>query len=97
MAQAAVRALVQLSLPLVQPVQDGADISEHVSRPPLPGTGTTGSITVAGSKDAVAALEGQGGITLAEINLATIKDKDERTFAIPLGHRPPGSQTPPAR
>lgn len=48
---------------------------------------TTGSITVAGSKDAVAALEGQGGITLAEINLATIKDKDERTFAIPLDDR----------
>ncbi len=48
---------------------------------------TTDSITVAGGKDAVAALESQGGITLAEINLATIKDKDERTFAIPLDDR----------
>lgn len=45
---------------------------------------TTDAITVAGSKDAVDALVSQGTITLAEINLATIKDKDERTFAIPL-------------
>lgn len=45
---------------------------------------TTDTITVAGSKDAVDALVSQGAVTLAEINLATIKDKDERTFAIPL-------------
>ncbi len=45
---------------------------------------TTNTITVAGSKEAVDALVSQGAITLAEINLATIKDKDERTFAIPL-------------
>lgn len=42
------------------------------------------SITVAGSRDAVAALENEGAITLATINLATVKDGDMLSFAIPL-------------
>ena len=45
---------------------------------------STGSITVAGSKDAVAALVGEGAITLGMVDLASIRDGDERTFSVPL-------------
>lgn len=46
--------------------------------------GTTDSIMVAGSKDAVAALISEGGITLGKVDLASIRDGDERTFSVPL-------------
>lgn len=74
------------------PIRAMAEIPLEVKLNPGGGLGedditvelSTETITVAGSKDAVAALSGQGVITLSEINLSTIKDKDERTFAIPL-------------
>ena len=46
--------------------------------------GTTDSIIVAGSKEAVAALVNEGGITLGRVDLASIRDGDERTFSVPL-------------
>ena len=73
-----VRAMAEIPLEVKLSAGGGLDVGDV--RVDL----TTDSITVAGSKDAVAALESQGAITLAEINLATIKDKEERTFAIPL-------------
>ena len=42
------------------------------------------SIIVAGSKDAVAALMSEGGITLGKVDLSSIRDGDERTFSVPL-------------
>lgn len=73
-----VRAMAEIPLEVKLSAGGGLDVGDV--RVDL----TTDSITVAGSKDAVAALESQGAITLAEINLATIKDKEERTLAIPL-------------
>lgn len=73
-----IRAMAEI--PLEVKLTAGGGLDEGDVRVEL----TTDSITVAGSKDAVDALVSQGAITLAEINLATIKDKDERTFAIPL-------------
>ena len=46
--------------------------------------GATDSIIVAGSKDAVAALVSEGAITLGKVDLASIRDGDERTFSVPL-------------
>ena len=46
--------------------------------------GTTDSIIVAGSKDAVASLMNEGAVTLGKVDLATIRDGDERTFSVPL-------------
>ena len=45
---------------------------------------TMDSITVAGSKDAVSALVNEGAITLGKVDLASIRDGDERTFSVPL-------------
>ena len=45
---------------------------------------TTNSIMVAGSKEAVAALVNEGAITLGKVDLASIRDGDERTFSVPL-------------
>ena len=45
---------------------------------------STDSIMVAGGKDAVAALVSEGAITLGRVDLASIRDGDERTFSIPL-------------
>ena len=45
---------------------------------------TLDSIMVAGSKDAVSALMNEGGITLGKVDLASIRDGDERTFSVPL-------------
>ena len=45
---------------------------------------TADSIMVAGGKDAVAALISEGGITLGKVDLASIRDGDERTFSVPL-------------
>lgn len=73
-----IRAMAEI--PLEVKLTAGGGLDEGDVRVEL----TTDSITVAGSKDAVDALVSQGAITLAEINLATIKDKEERTFAIPL-------------
>ncbi len=42
------------------------------------------SIMVAGSREAVAALAGEGAVTLAIIDLASIRDGDELTFPIAL-------------
>ena len=42
------------------------------------------SIKVAGSKDTVAALVNEGAITLGKVDLASIRDGDERTFSVPL-------------
>lgn len=73
-----IRAMAEI--PLEVKLTPGGGLDEGDVRVDL----TTDSITVAGSKDAVDALVSQGTITLAEINLATIKDKEERTFSIPL-------------
>ena len=45
---------------------------------------STNSIMVAGSKEAVDALVNEGAITLGRVDLASIRDGDERTFAVPL-------------
>ena len=45
------------------------------------------SITVAGSKDAVAALVSEGAITLGRVDLASIRNGDELTFSVPLEER----------
>ena len=42
------------------------------------------SIIVAGSKDAVAALVNEGIIMLGRVDLASVRDGDERTFSVPL-------------
>ena len=45
---------------------------------------TVDSVLVAGSKDAVTALVNEGGITLGKVDLASVRDGDERTFSVPL-------------
>ena len=45
---------------------------------------STDSIMVAGSKDVVTALVSEGAITLGKVDLASIRDGDERTFSVPL-------------
>ena len=45
---------------------------------------STDSIMVAGSREAVDALINEGAITLGRVDLASIRDGDERTFAVPL-------------
>ena len=45
---------------------------------------STNSIMVAGSKDAVATLMNEGGITLGKVDLASIRNGDELTFPVPL-------------
>ncbi|MDD6160438.1 MAG: hypothetical protein PUB51_04840 [Oscillospiraceae bacterium] len=57
----------------------GGGVSEDTVRYTM----TNDRITVAGTKDAVAAIT-DGSITLATINLATVNDGDELTFAVPL-------------
>ena len=44
----------------------------------------TDSIMVAGSKEAVATLVSEGAITLGKVDLASVRDGDERTFSVPL-------------
>lgn len=57
----------------------GGGVSEDTVRYTM----TNDRITVAGTKDAVAAIT-DGSITLATIHLATVNDGDELTFAVPL-------------
>ena len=45
---------------------------------------STDSIMVAGNKDALAALVNEGGIILGKVDLASIRNGDERTFSVPL-------------
>ena len=45
---------------------------------------STDSIRVAGSKEALAALVNEGSITLGKVDLASIRNGDERTFSVPL-------------
>ena len=74
-----IRAVAELPLKIVLTPGGGLgenDVSVELS--------TVDSIIVAGSKDAVAALVSEGGITLGKVDLASIRDGDERTFSVPL-------------
>ena len=74
------------------PIRATAEIPLKIALTPGGGLGeddvnvelATDSIMVAGSKDTVAALVNEGTITLGKVDLASIRDGDERTFAIPL-------------
>ena len=74
-----IRAVAELPLRIVLTPGGGLgenDVSVELS--------TVDSIIVAGSKDAVAALVSEGAITLGRVDLASIRDGDERTFSVPL-------------
>ena len=74
-----IRAMAELPLKIVLTPGGGLgenDVSVELS--------TVDSIIVAGSKDAVAALVSEGAITLGKVDLASIRDGDERTFSVPL-------------
>lgn len=78
-----IRATVEI--PLEVKVTPGGGLGVNDVRVKL----DTESIVVAGSREAVDALAGQGAITVASIDLATLEDDmaengGERTFAIPL-------------
>ena len=74
------------------PIRAVAEIPLKIALTPGGGLGegdvsvelSTDSIMVAGSKDAVAALVNEGAITLGRVDLASIRDGDERTFSVPL-------------
>ena len=67
-------------IPLVVKLTPGGGLSEDDVKIEL----TADSIMVAGSKDAVAAIVGEGAITLDNIDLASVRDGDELTFSVPL-------------
>lgn len=74
------------------PIRATAEIPLTVALTPGGGLGeddvgirlSTGSIMVAGSRDSVAALVGEGAITLGSVDLGSVRDGDELTFTIPL-------------
>lgn len=74
------------------PIRAMAEIPLVVTKTPGGGLGeddvdidlSTDAITVAGSKDAVAALVGEGAITLDNIDLGAVRDGDEWSVPIPL-------------
>lgn len=74
------------------PIRAVAEIPLRIALTPGGGLGerdvsvalSTDSIMVAGSKDAVAALVSEGAITLGRVDLASIRDGDDRTFSVPL-------------
>ena len=74
-----IRAVAEL--PLKVALTPGGGLSEDDVTVKL---STVDSIMVAGSKDAVAALVSEGAITLGKVDLASIRDGDERTFSVPL-------------
>ena len=67
-------------IPLVVKVTPGGGLGEDDVKIEL----STDSIMVAGSKDAVAALVGEGAITLDSIDLGAIRDGDEWSIPVPL-------------
>ena len=74
-----VRAVAELPLKIVLITGGGLgenDVSVELS--------PVESIIVAGSKDAVSALVNEGAITLGRVDLASLRDGDERTFSVPL-------------
>ena len=74
-----IRAVAELPLKVVLIPGGGLgenDVSVELS--------TVDSIIVAGSKEAVAALVSEGAITLGRVDLASVRDGDERTFSVPL-------------
>ena len=73
-----IRAVAELPLKIV--LNPGGGLGENDVSVEL----STDSITVAGSKDAVAALVSEGAITLGRVDLAALQDGDERTFSVPL-------------
>lgn len=74
------------------PIRAVAEIPLKIALTPGGGLGeddvsvklSTDSVMVAGSKDAVATLVNEGGITLGKVDLASIRNGDERTFSVPL-------------
>ena len=74
------------------PIRAVAEIPLKIALTPGGGLGeddvsvelSTDAIMVAGSKDAVATLVNEGGITLGKVDLASIRNGDERTFSVPL-------------
>lgn len=73
-----IRAVAEIPLKVV--LTPGGGLSEDDVSVEL----STDSIMVAGSKDAVATLVNEGGITLGKVDLASIRSGDERTFSVPL-------------
>ena len=74
-----IRAVAELPLKIV--LNPGGGLGENDVSVEL---STVDPIIVAGSKDAVAALVSEGAITLGKVDLASIRDGDERTFSVPL-------------
>ena len=74
------------------PIRAVAEIPLKIALTPGGGLGeddvsvelSTNSIMVAGGKDAVSTLVNEGGITLGKVDLASIRNGDERTFSVPL-------------
>lgn len=73
-----IRAMAEI--PLVVTLTPGGGLAEDDVDVEL----STDSITVAGSKDAVAAIVREGAITLDNIDLSSVRDGDERMIPVPL-------------
>ena len=73
-----IRAVAELPLKVV--LTPGGGLDENDVSVEL----SVDSIIVAGSKDAVAALVSEMAITLGKVDLASLRDGDERTFSVPL-------------
>ena len=74
-----IRAMAELPLKIILTPGGGLgenDVSVELS--------TVDSIIVAGSKEAVSALVNEGGITLGRVDLASLRNGDERIFPVPL-------------
>ena len=72
--------LATAEIPLEVRFTAGGGVAEDEARYTL----SADSIRVAGSQEAVAAIEAEGAITLANIDLAAVEDGDELVYPIPL-------------